>query len=288
VRERALIHIGGPPGAGKTTFIETAIANAGERVIIAARCRRDDSLSQPRESLPKTDPELRRYRAAGACGEALYSFPAGGDAHDAFFMTSFMENYSNGVFLEGDNPVGFVEIAVYVAPASGGRLLVRGKRDRTGEEQAGVDALEAMLRQPGGLDLLLERLLGDRMAEVGLRDSELVERERVKMLTELDRLRSTPEPRSTMRWAIADEYRGIERAQLVVVNIRGEAEREQGEMLLAEVARLRKDQAVFDDVMGRRGSKLPITAVVANLTEPKDLGTKKALARVRRVVRPVV
>jgi hypothetical protein len=59
-------------------------------------------------------------------------------------------------------------------------------------------------------------------------------------------------------------------------------------MLLAEVARLRKDQAVFDDVMGRRGNKVPITAVVADLAEPEDLGTKKALARVRRVVRPMV
>jgi len=275
VRQRALIHIGGPPRAGKTTFIETALASAGERMIIAARCRLDDSLSQPRESIPKTDPELRRYLAAGACAAARYSFPAGDVAHDAFFMTSFMENYSNAVFLEGDNPISFVDVAIYVAPALSGGLLVRGKRDRTVKEQARVDPLAAVLRQPDGLDLLVERLLSGRMAGGALRP-ELVER-----------LRSTPRPRSTMRWSIADGYRGIERAQLVVVNIRGEAEREKGEMLLAEVARLRKDRAVFDDVIGRWGSKVPITAVVANLSEPKDLGTKKAVARVRRVIRPM-
>lgn len=286
MRQRALIHVGGPPGAGKTAFVETVLAHSDANMIMAVRCRRDDSLSEPREGRPRTDPELRRYRAAGACAAAQYSFPGGDDAQDAFFMAGFMEDYSEAVLLEGDNPVGFVDVTVYVAQASGGRLLVRGKRDRTGKEQAGVDALDAVLRQPGGLDLLLERLVGGRVSEVALRHSELVERERLEALAQLDRLRRRPEPRSSVRWAIADSYRGIEGAQLVVVNIRGEAERGQGDVLLDEVARLRKDQAVFDDVMGRRGSMVPITAVVADLTEPKDLGTKKALARVRRVVRP--
>ncbi len=285
VRQRALIHVGGREGAGKTTFIEAALANEHEHMIIAVRCRRDDSLSQPRESLGETDPELSRHLAAGACDAARYTFPPGDDAHDAFFMTSFMNNYSNAVVLEGDNPISHADLAVYIAPASGGRLLVRRKSDPIGSERPGVDDLEAILRQPGGLDLLLGRLIGGRMAEAGLRDPVL---ERLEALTELDRLRRTQKTRSKTRWAIADGYLGIEQAQLVVVNIRGEAERQQGEMLLAEVARVRKDQAVFDDVIGWRGSKVPITAVVANLTEPKDPGTKKALARVRRVIRSVV
>jgi hypothetical protein len=89
-----------------------------------------------------------------------------------------------------------------------------------------------------------------------------------------------------MRWVVADTYRGIERAQLVVVNLRDHTEKDKGEALLAEVARLRKDDAVFTDVMGPRGNRVPITAVVANLTQPTDLGTKKALARIGRVIRP--
>jgi hypothetical protein len=84
-----------------------------------------------------------------------------------------------------------------------------------------------------------------------------------------------------MLWAVADAYHGIERAQLVVVNIRDDAEKDTGETLLTQVARLRNDREVYTDVMGPRGNRVPITAVVANLTDP---GTKKALKRIRRVI----
>jgi len=87
-----------------------------------------------------------------------------------------------------------------------------------------------------------------------------------------------------MRWAVADAYHGIERAQLVVVNIRDDTERDTGVALLTEVARLRNDREIFTDVMGPRGNRVPITAVVANLTQPSDPGTKKALRRFRRVI----
>jgi hypothetical protein len=287
VRHRALVHVAGPPAAGKTTFVEAVLAHAGQSVIIAARCRRDDALTKPQESRPKTDPELGRYRSAGAVAVARYDFPDAGDAHDSFFVTGFMENYSDAVLLEGDSPLVGVDISVYVASAAGGRLLVRRKASPAQNLGAGVDALQAVLHHPDGLALLMGELLGDHIAQFARGNPELVEQQRLTVLAELDRLRGAPTPRAAMRWAIAEQYRGVEHAQLVVVNIRGQAERDSGEVLLAEVARLRKDQAVFDDVMGRRGGgKVPITAVVANLADPQDPGTKKALARVRRVLRP--
>jgi len=127
VRQRALVHVGGPPAAGKTTFVETVLAYAGQSVMIAARCRRDDALTKARESHPKTDLELGRYRSAGAVAVARYDFPGADDAHDSFFMTGLMENYSDAVMLEGDRPLVFADLMVYVVPASGGRLLVRRK-----------------------------------------------------------------------------------------------------------------------------------------------------------------
>jgi hypothetical protein len=57
------------------------------------------------------------------------------------------------------------------------------------------------------------------------------------------------------------------------------------EALVAQVARLRTDPQVYDDVMGVRDNKIPITAVVADLSNPKDAGLKKAVARVKRAMK---
>lgn len=285
MRQRAFIQIGGPPGAGKTTLVETLLAHI-DHMIIAARCTRDDALPEPRESVAETDPELRRYLAAGAHAAARYVFPGTGDAQDAFFQTEVMQDFSHAVVIEGDCPIGFADVIAFVAPATGGRLLVRRSGDEPNKEEAAMDVLEAVLSRPGGLEAILDRLIGPALGEFARQQPALVEQERGKALAELAELRSKPVPRHRMRWAVADTYRGIERAQLVIVNIRDEAETSNGEALLDEVGRLRTDKAVFADVMGPRGSRVPITAVVANLTHPTDPGTKKALARIRRVVRP--
>jgi hypothetical protein len=92
-------------------------------------------------------------------------------------------------------------------------------------------------------------------------------------------------PKPEKRWAIADRYRGVEHAQLVIVNIRRDCDRQSSEQLVAEVARLRKDKKLFADIVGFRGNRIPITAMVANLADPDDPGRKKALARVRRALR---
>ena len=225
MRERALIHVAGPPGSGKTTFVE-AMLSAGGGPILAARCIRDDALRQARETAPVTHPELRRYRQAGASGVALFTFPENDLGSDAFFVTNLMTDYSRAVLLEGDNPLGFTDLAVFVAPAPADdeALFVRRTRNLVATKRA--------------------------------------------------------------RAAIAERYAGIQHAQLVVVNIRSESERKRGEQIVADVVRLRKEEDLYDDILGFCGSRIPITAVVANLTDPDDPGRKKALARVRRPLRP--
>jgi hypothetical protein len=286
MRERALIHVAGPQGAGKTTFLERILGSAGEW-ILAARCTRDDSLREARETEPKAHPELRRYRDAGATGAALFAFPENDVGSDAFFLTRLMEDYSKGVLLEGDNPLGFVDLAAFVAPPlpAGEMLLVRRKRDRASEERAKADAMERLLREPGGVAELLGQLVGGPIMSLARRNPEILERTRASMLAGIAQARKAPAPKPTVRWAIAEGYEGIERAQLVAVNVRHAAERERGEALVAEVHRIRKDTAVFDDVLGFRGHKTSVTAVVANLADPADPGTKKAVARVRRALR---
>jgi hypothetical protein len=63
-----------------------------------------------------------------------------------------MEDYSQAAVLEGDNPLEFVDLAVFVvpAPAAGETLFVRHKRDRAKQERANADAIERLLRRPDG------------------------------------------------------------------------------------------------------------------------------------------
>ncbi len=286
MRERALLHVAGPRGAGKTTFIE-AMIRAATDVILAARCVRDDSLREPRETAPKSHPELRRYRRAGASGVAVFAFPAGDIGSDAFFLTDLMTAFSQAVVLEGDNPLGFADLGVFVAPGpqAGEALFVRRTRDRAQEERAKADALERRLRQPDGPAAFLDQLLGGPIVRFARRRPEFLEKIRAELLAGIAAARTAPSPEPTEHWAIADPYAGIEHAQLVVVTVRNASERERGERLIADLVRLRKDEALFRDILGPLGSRTPITAVVANLADPDDPGRKKAVARARRSLR---
>ena len=116
--QRAIIHVDGPPGAGKSTFVERLLHKTDHSVVVA-RCRRDDARRHPREACPKTDLELRRYRKAGASAAAVFTFPSGDLAADEFFTTRLMEEYSQVVVLEGDSPLGTVDLRVHVVPPLG-------------------------------------------------------------------------------------------------------------------------------------------------------------------------
>jgi hypothetical protein len=284
--ERAFVQVAGPAGAGKTTFVE-AVLRGVDRWWLAARCVRNDLLRRSRETSPKAHPELRRYRKAGATDAALFEFPGDDIGSDEFFMTHLMEDYSQGVVIEGDDPLGFVDLRVYIAPAlpAGRSLFVRRQRDRAKEERAKADAMERLLRKPAGPAELLAELVSAPIADFVRGRESFLERTRADLLAAIAEARKAPPPRPTEHWAVTEGYEGVEHAQLVVVNIRNEVERGQGERLVSDLQRLRKQPALFDDILGLRGTKIPITAVVANLSDPKDAGLKKALARVGRAVR---
>ena len=284
--ERSLIHVAGPPGSGKTAFIEMLLRGIDGPVLVA-RCVRNDALRGPRESAPKTDSELKRYRAAGASGAARFVFPHGDAAFDDFFTTDLMADYSEAVVLEGDNPLNLADLAVFVAPPLpvAGRLFVRRKRDRAKEERAKARAMERLLREPDGVARFFAQMAGEPFAELARRNPRLTEEARSELLAGIAQLRNAPPPGPTEHWAIASSYVSIERAQLVVVNVRGERERARGERLVADVTRLRKDDGLFADILELRGNRVPITAVVGNLADPRDRGLRKALARVRRALK---
>jgi hypothetical protein len=281
--ERAIVLVAGPTGSGKTTLIEHLLRR-GPGMLAVARCIRDDALRVPRATTPRGHRELGRYREAGACGAIEYRFPGRHMDLDDFFTTRLMQDFSDGVLLEGDDPIEHPDLSIFVAPALAGRgmLFRRVTRDRRREKRVGLERLESLLGEAGGVEECLVSLVGRDLADALRADPRRIEELRLSLLAGVEKERAVPPPAPTRHWAIARGYEGIERAQVVVVNIRGADERRGAERLARDLGRLRKDEAVFRDVLGWRGSRTAITAVVANLADPRDRGLKKALARIGR------
>lgn len=279
--ERTILSVDGPSGSGKTTFVEHVLRET-DCCAQAVRCYREPALDAPRESSPAGHPELKRYRTAGADGTAIYRFPEP-DA-EAFFCTDFMGDPSD-VVLEGERPIGYADLDVFVAPSPTPRrkLLHRVKRNLARERRATVARLRTLLSSPDGTLKIIDELLGTPMARFAECRPKMLESFRSDIEAKLNGLGSAESPRELReRWEITKPYRGIEHAQLVVINIRGEAERRRGERAREDVLRLRKETRVFEDVFGLRGSRVPIMAVVADLTNERDPGLRKAIRRVLR------
>ena len=284
MRERALVHVAGPPGVGKTTFIERLL-DAEVAFAICVRAEREVKLRKAQESAPKAHAELRRYRRAGASAVALYRFPE--PSTDEFFTSDFMQDYSEAVFIEGDCPIDYVDLSVFVAPAppKGRSLLRRVVRDHAAAHQASIEQLAQALENPDAMARLLGAGLGGPFVAMALEQPRVLDQLRHSLETRLGEVRRAPPPAPTEHWALGEGYAGIERAQLVVVNVRSDTDHRAAESVVAELERLRKDAEVYRDVVGLRGNKLPITAVVADLANPKDPGLKKAVARVKRATK---
>lgn len=288
MRQRAFIHVTGSGGSGKTAFVEALLQVLDSGDVACVRAFADGSLKAPKESKPRSHPELCRYRQAGAGPVALYRFPpADRTGVDAFFMSDVMEDYSTAVVIEGDCPLEFADLTVFVARPLpvGESLLRRVKRDHAGERKVALDAWERALSDPQEMARFFQDNRVDPIIEQALRNPKIVEQMRAGMAADLERLRLVPPPEPTDHWALAPGYEGIEWAGLVIGNVHGSDERPQADRLLRDIERLRKDESVFNDVLGWRGTRIPITAVVADLGDPKDAGLKKALARAKRAVR---
>lgn len=284
MRERALVHVAGPPGAGKTTFLER-LFDAEVAFAICVRAERVAKLRKEQESAPMTHAELRRYREAGASAVALYRFAE--PSTDAFFTSDVMQDYSEAVFIEGDCPIDYVDLAVFVAPPPpvGRSLLRRVVRDHAAAHRASIEQFAQALESPEAMARLLGAGLGEPLVARVLKHPRILEDLRRSMKSKLSEVRRATPPAPTEHWAIEDGFGGIERAQLIAVNARSGADRGAAEAVLEDVARLRGDEAVFRDVMGPRGNKVPVTAIVADLSSPKDAGLKKAVARVKRAMK---
>jgi hypothetical protein len=290
MRARAFVVVDGPAGAGKTLLIERLLRSNRSKLLMVARGVLgvlDDERAKPRASASRRDRELGRYREAGASNVTRYEFPRSVRESDAFFDTRFMEDYSEGVIIEGDSPLGVPpDLAVFVAPPlpDGERLVRRVRVDHSEAHERRLEQLGALVSSPdGGAGVMREMLESELGRALPLPEAALAQA-RASFAAAFEQAKSAGPPAPTRRWALAEGYRGIERAQVVAVNVRSDAERERAAALLPDLARLRKDPKIFDDVIGWRGKRLPITAVVADLADAKDKGTRQILARIKRAL----
>jgi hypothetical protein len=261
VFKRSLIHVDGPPGGGKTAFIEAVLADGGpyEGSFVAMRTRHDQSAVKPRVCTvddAAVSPELHRYRAAGAMEAMEYHFDEPNT--DDFFTSDVGQEPWDVALIEGDDPTGLPDLTVHVLPASAGPVLQRRRFDNEPARLAGLLADRGVPKD------VIGGLLAAGNVAVGPQRSR---------------------PPAAEHWAITDEHSGLGRAQLVIVNVRGDDERGRAEALLADVARLRGDPEVFADLRPSLiGGRIRITATAADLSNAKDPGTRKALARIRRAI----
>ena len=263
--ERAYIHVTGPAQVGKTECITRLLESNRSKLLLVARCINNDRLKRPKTGNTSNRSELERYRQAGAHNVTAFLFPLSSMDSDPFFETDFIQDYSSGVVLEGDSPLRFPpDLTVYVAPAiTEGEQLLSQKRVPD-KDMRDLEQIEAFFAELGG---------GKAVRE----NTTLVS------LLEAAKRRRRKGGKGTTCWTLAKRYQGIEYAQAVVINIRDECERPRAETMLEDLARLRKDKEIFRDVASFRGDRRAITAVIANLKNPKDPGTRKLLARIKRV-----
>lgn len=181
--------------------------------------------------------------------------------------------------------MGFSDLKIFVAPApaSRERLFVRRSEIRSHRER--TELVERLLAEPAGVVELLSVAGGEQLADHARRHFELVEDVRAKLVAELREAGRRSGQSQRERWAIADRYAGIENAQLVIVNVRTEDDRAAAKELAADVKRVREESEFFDDIIGHRGTRVPVTVVTADVTVPAGVELKKALARIRRAVR---
>lgn len=282
--ERTFIHVAGPPGAGKTTFVEALIAATDEPVAVA-RCATTAPVENVVESSSADDAEIHRYHEAGAVAAARIAFPSAGRDPDAFFDTDFMSEWSaEVVVIEGDDPLGYADLRVFVAPPlrDGAALFEKTMRDRLAGDRAKAARWEQLLNEPDGMAQWAEEVIGfPGVADMIVRSAGDYDTVRTTMLAGVAQLQASP-PQPVATWSVAPPYAGIEHAGLVIANVRSQTEFHDAVRLITEITALRQNRELFDEILSYRGTRVPITAVPANLADPRDQGRRKAMARAQR------
>ena len=290
MRGVTLVQVVGPPGGGKTSLIERVLRSSPSRLLAAAHIVPDDAVRAPVLD-PAGDADTVRYAAAGAWSSRRVLVPAGApcDVLDVLDACEGAFHPASAVLIEGGRARrGDVDAIVFVtsplAPGVGltvvetrevGRLdgrdalrLMAGLAPIASEEErAELEALEALDEVDGAGEVIDEFEIPDALGE---RILELLEHG-YPVRQEVTELRPG--------------FEGLAEAHLAVVSAGGAGDAASVEATLAAIAGLRADEALLRSLRRDYVRFGPRFVVAADLRDPRDAGTRKAVEAVKRRMR---
>jgi len=284
VLERAYTLVTGPAGGGKTALIERLVASNRSRWLGVVRVLEDGAVDEPAEDEAGND-ETRRWEAAGSVETHLLRVPAlwRGDYFDVLEACDPGLLAAEVVLVEGN--VRFrpreLEAAVFVA-RPGEPLVVEEEREvgRLG----GQEALRLMLGLPP-VDEDEELPYGLNPGDVVEEDEEAFESEVLFELPDevgqaITRLLEEGRPLVRRKRWLRRGWEALADVDLAVIPASGPDGREAAQRLAAEIAGVRRDDELRREVASLYG--WPRSCYLADLRDPRDVGTVKAVQAVKR------
>jgi len=284
VLERAYTLVTGPVGGGKTTLIERLVSSNRSRWLGAVRVLEDGAVAEAVEDEAGND-ETRRWEAAGSVETHLLRVPAGwrGDCFDALEACDPGLLAAEVVLIEGN--VRFrpreLEVAVFVA-RPGEPLVVEEEREVGC--LSGQEALSLMLGLPPADE--------DELLPYGLNPGDVVEEGEEAFESEvlfelpdevaqaIDRLLHEGRPLVQRKRWLRRGWEALADVDLVVIPTFGPGGRKAARRLEGEIAAVRRGEGLRREVASLYG--WPRSWHVADLGDPRDAGTVKAVQAVKR------
>ena len=288
--QRAFIRVDGTDNSGKTLLIQQYLKSNRSAWVSVARIQETEEVGAPEADYKKTA-ELKRISTDNVFSTIVYRYPPQqrSRAHEEFWDTAFMEEPTDAVFLEGAADFGLApDLHIFVTrPLAKNESLLR------------QDEIEiARLDLKGFLSLFT----GIELDEIEVPDEEIDDDENLEFsddeiieetITEIPdsvaelilKAKSEGIPLNRQTWVLPDTHRGLKGASMVIINTRDEAETEAAGQLSDEIRRMHKDSEIIRDLSLRTKDGRRLTVFIANLANPKDPELKKAIARIKRVIR---
>lgn len=287
--DREYITVNGPPGAGKTTLIERLLESNRSLLLLAGRFREDPSIPGVKEEVGEND-ETLRYLIVGADGAFHCRFPPGGEGAAArwYWDTTWNRGFSDGVIVEGSVLSAHSTLTVFVLRSIPSDVPFVERRVKELLSIPFEEYVEAVFgpppagMEPGGPEAGGEEVWDDEMleeeGEISVEIPDEVGRELLKWIEE-------GIPVRVEGWVLKDEFAGLDRAEIVVINAQADEDPREAERLASEIRRIWTDPEISRDLGPGWVTRRTPSIIVANLTDPRDEGSKKVVARMKRALR---